>query len=135
MILGGDGAESVGGRALHGQGGHRVLLTGDVPEVMDDIVQQVLAETRDGELGSVRAPSRPSVLSRRNGSEPSDKRLYSCLEFVRHHFRILLSIAFPNRRLVLVPVLENRVVLGEHLPQAAAEDPEAVSDMGAVLQR
>src|SRR5215213_6262685 len=102
---------------------------------MDDVVQEVLTKTRDGELGSVRAPSLSSELSGINRCQSGHEGLRCRLQLLGHHLRILLAVALANGRLVLVPVLEDRVLLGQHLPHAAVEDPEAVSNMSAVLER
>jgi hypothetical protein len=43
----------LGGRSLQSKGGGCVLLTRDVPQMVDYVVQEVLDEGRNGELGTV----------------------------------------------------------------------------------
>lgn len=67
--------------------------------------------------------------------DPGDKTLRRGLEFVSDDLGVLLAVAVIDSRLVLVPVREGRVVLGEHLNKTSIEKPVDVAYMCTVFQR
>lgn len=62
------------------------------------------------------------------------RRLHRRGKLVGNCRGVLFGVAALERSLVLVPILEQRVVLGQHEPQPCQEDAEHIADMRAVLQ-
>jgi len=113
----------------------RVPYPGHVPQVMHRVVNEVAAERLDGEHRSVTAPPWPAPLVAADGGEPAGQRVRGGAELPRDLRRVLLAVPFGDRGLVLVPVRVERVVLGQHQPEAVVVEPEHVPNVAAVLER
>ena len=102
--------------------------------VVDRIVKQVPRERIDGERGSVAptAGSRPCACGHRVEAIRED--CARRLKVPPDLGRILLVVSVRCRRLVLVPILEQGIVLFDHEHEAPVEEPEHVADVTGVLE-
>ena len=107
----------------------------DVIKVVDRVVNEVAGERLHREAGAVaaRAGALPLVTGYRR--EPVRDGPGRRAELVRDHERVLFPVAFRDGRLVLIPVREQRVVLGEHQLEPEVVEPQHVPDVAAILQR
>jgi probable F420-dependent oxidoreductase len=113
----------------------RVPHPGHVVQVMDRVVNEITAERLDGEHRAVTAPPGPAPLVAADGREPAGQGVRGGAKLPRDLRRVLLAVPVGDRGLVLVPVRVDRVVLGQHQPEAVVVQPEHVPDVAAVLER
>ena len=139
---GGDGRRQLAG-ALQVVGGGRVVRpdgrrargSADVMEVMDDVVQLVARERLDRERVPVAPAPGPLPGQRRDRVVEVADRVRRGHERRSDDRRQLIGVPTLLGRAVLVPVVEERVVLGEHLRDPVVVDLMDVVDVAGVLQR
>ncbi len=107
---------------------------GHVVQVMPRVVDEVAPERLDGEHCAVAAPPWPAPLVVADGGEPAGQLVRGRTELPRDLRRVLLAVPVGDRGLVLVPVRVERVVLGQHQPEAVVIQPEHVPDVAAVFE-
>ncbi len=107
----------------------------DVAQVVDDVVQVVPAEARDGEPAAVAAHPRPVPGRAGDAVVRRGRRLRRRQQLVRDDGGVLLAVPLLDGGRVLVPVREGRRVLLEHEQHPAAHRAVDVADVAAVLQR
>src|SRR4051812_42120104 len=109
------------------------LATSYVVQVVHRVVQQVARQGVDREDRAITAPAGAGPVGdlREAGGQPLGGRW----DLLRDGCRVLLGVLVLYGGLVLVPVGEQRVVLGEHPHQPLVEQDEDVADVARVLQR
>ena len=98
----------------HSVGALRARSRCHVPEVMDRIVQQVAGERVDGEDGTVASPTTSLPLRTLDAVEARRQPSSGVDQVATHLVRVLRAVVGLDGRGVLIPVLELRIVLGEH---------------------
>ena len=106
----------------------------DVVQVMDDVVQAVDTERGHGEDRAVGSPPGPVPLVIRNAVIDGSEKVGGGGEFLGDLSRIGLPVPALQRGGVLVPVVEQRIVGGQHRKHPTTEQQHHVPDMRAVLQ-
>src|SRR3954447_12207098 len=101
---------------------------------MHQVVEEVAAERLDGEQRTVAARAWPVPLVAGDSLVEIRQVIRGRIEFKGHRRRILQVVAFLDRRLVLIPVLEDGTILVEHSPQPVRPSPIDVAHVTAVLQ-
>jgi hypothetical protein len=85
-------------------------MPGDVVKMMDWVVEQVAAESRDAEAGAVAAPTGPEPLLAAHTVEAIGQCRCGRSQLRRDNGRVLLAVTRLDRPDVLVPVRVQRVV-------------------------
>ena len=116
-------------------GGGQGRGAGDVPEVVLDVVEVVASDRLDGERGAVAAAARCAPSRRRTRPRSGRTAASRPPPAPPRPGGVLLPVAVGDGRGVLVPVLEERVVLGEHRRRRGGVEAEHVADVAGVLER
>src|SRR5438105_1793393 len=103
--------------------------------VVDNVVQVVDRDRRDGEFAAVAAQTAPRPRVGWHVGVGVGHDTCGIEQFGGDRGGVLGRVVIGNRGVVLVPVRKLRVVLGKHQLDPVVEDPVHVADVAAVFQR
>src|SRR5215469_4696751 len=102
--------------------------------MMDRVMDEVPSERLDGKVRAVTAAPGALPLAGSNVVEVRCDDVCSSGQLPGHDDRVLLAIAVLNSRGILIPVGEQRPVLGEHPGEPLLIQPQYITDMTAILK-